>query len=232
MSRGVIVGCDQKQEWLLPWWWSHYKPHHPDLPIAFIDFGMSSQAKKWCRLHGALISLRAPHGFVFPKALISSELSEQWEERYGSHVWSGRTQWFYKPFALLQTPFKETIWLDLDCEVLGSLTPLFHKLSRCSQIALAQDNRGSFEEVGYNSGVILYHANSPLLADWASFCQRKNDLFLGDQEALTYLIQTERVDITQLPGKYNWIVKKGINPEAVVLHWSGSWGKETIRNRI
>ncbi len=231
MNQGVIVGCDQKQEWMLPWWLSHFRTHN-DLPVAFIDFGMTSHAKAWCEGHGTLISLEAPQGFVYPKAHISKELAESWEKKYGSHLWSARGQWFYKPFALLQTPFKETIWLDLDCETLGPVGHLFQKLHRHSRMALACDNTGPFEEVGYNSGVIVYDVKSPLLIHWALSCVRKNNQFLGDQEVLTHLIHEGHIEVAELPDKYNWVVKNGINPEAIVLHWSGSWGKQAIRNRI
>jgi hypothetical protein len=231
MSRGVIVGCDQKQEWMLPWWISNFRAWS-DLPIAFVDFGMTSHAKKWCKAHGTLIALKAPQGFIYPKEKISSDLCEKWEKRYGSHLWSARGSWFHKPFALLQTPFKETIWLDLDCEILGPLTHLFNKLHRHSRMALVRDNTGPFEEVGYNSGVVVYDAKSPLLTHWAATCIRKNNEFLGDQEVLTHLIQEGDIEVAELPGKYNWVVKTGINPEAVVLHWSGSWGKQVIRNKV
>jgi hypothetical protein len=229
VKRGVIVGCDNKQEWMLPWWWSHYEKHH-DLPVAFIDFGMSKKFQKWCKARGSLIPLMAPKDFVSPPASISSELCEKWEMRYGSHLWKGRSQWFYKPFALLQSPFKETIWFDLDCEILGSLTHLFQKLHRHLQVAVARDNTGSFEEVGYNSGVIIFNAKSPLLSRWASACISQNHQFLGDQEVLTHLIQEDGIEIVELDEKYNWVVKNGVHPEAVVLHWSGAWGKGIISN--
>ena len=229
--KGVIVGCDQKQEWMLPWWWSHFRAHN-DLPVAFIDFGMTVLAKKWCKARGKVISLKAPSRFIFQKNQISSDFSEKWEKRYGPHLWSARNQWFLKPFALLQTPFKETIWLDLDCEILGSISHLFNKLHHSSRLALVRDNTGPFEEVGYNSGVIVYDAKSPLLPEWASSCVHKNNQFLGDQEVLTHLIQEKHIEVAELLSKYNWVIKKGINPEAVVLHWSGSWGKQVIRNNI
>ncbi len=28
MSRGVLVASDQTLEWMLPWWWRHYKKHN------------------------------------------------------------------------------------------------------------------------------------------------------------------------------------------------------------
>lgn len=231
MKQGVVIGCDQKQEWMLPWWWSNYRSHH-ELPVAFIDFGMSQAAKRWCKARGALIPLKAPHGFVVPQIQITPDLCSKWEERYGLHVWNARPQWFYKPFALMQTPFKRSIWLDLDCEILGSLVPLFQKLHQHSHLALARDNTGSFEEVGYNSGVIVYDQDSPLLARWATACIRQNDRFLGDQEVLTHLIQDEDIEIAELPERYNWVVKKGVNIEAVVLHWAGAWGKQAIWNKL
>ncbi len=225
MTTGVIVGCDQKQEWMLPWWWSHYRTHN-DLPVAFIDFGMTDHAREWCKARGALITLKAPKGFVYLQSQISSHLQETWEKKYGSHLWSGRDLWFYKPFALLQSPFKKTIWLDLDCEVLGPISHLFNKLHSHSGFALVQDTI----DTGYNSGVVVYDKSSPLLSLWASACIRTNDQFLGDQEVLTHLIQDRDIEVSELPSKYNWVVKSGINPEAVVLHWSGSWGKQVIRN--
>lgn len=231
MKSGIIIGCDQNQEWMLPWWWSNYRSYH-DLPVAFIDFGMSPAARKWCRARGLLIPLKAPKDFVAPLDCISSDLCAKWESRYGMHVWNARPQWFYKPFAMLQSPFKQTIWLDLDCEILGTLTHLFQKLHQHTRFALARDNTGPFEEVGYNSGVIVYDAQSPLLAHWAAACIRKNDQFLGDQDVLTHLIQEEEIEIAELPAKYNWVIKKGINAEAVVLHWAGAWGKQVIKNKL
>lgn len=230
-SQGVIVGCDQKQEWMLTWWWSNFRAHH-DLPVAFVDFGMTSHAQEWCKEHGTLIPLQAPQNFVFPKEKIPTLLAASWEQRYGSHLWSARGQWFYKPFALLQSPFEKTIWLDLDCEVLGPLHHLFQKLHRHSRMALVRDTTAPFEDVGYNSGVIVYDIQSPLLIHWALSCVRNNDRFLGDQEVLTHLIHEGNIEVAELPEKYNWVIKSGINPEAVVLHWSGSWGKQVIRNRV
>lgn len=230
-DQGVIVGCDQKQEWMLPWWWSHYTAHN-NLPVAFIDFGMTAYAKNWCKSRGKCISLKAPQRFVFSKEQIAQELSEKWEHRYGFHLWSGRNRWFYKPFALLQTPFKETIWLDLDCEVLGSLKHLYRKLHRHSRMALAQNHTRSFDETTYSSGVIVYDVKSPLLTHWAASCVRNNHQFLNDQEVLTHLIQESQLEIAELSPKYNWAIQAGINPEAVILHWSGTWGKQAIRNRL
>jgi hypothetical protein len=47
-EKGVLIACDEKLEWLLPWWWFHYQSYH-QLPVAFVDFGMSNKAIDWCK---------------------------------------------------------------------------------------------------------------------------------------------------------------------------------------
>ena len=170
MRRGILIGCDQSQEWMLPWWLSHFRACNR-LPVAFIDYGMSPKAKAWCVENGYLISISAPKDFVFPNGLIEERL---WEK-------TSRSFCFSKPFALLQTPFDQTVWLDIGCEVLASLEPLFRKLG-CFSVAFARDSRGS--ELGYNSGVIVYSGKPPLLFDWAQACLEQNDRFLDDQAIL------------------------------------------------
>ena len=64
---------------------------------------------------------------------------------------------------MLQTPFECTVWMDLDCEVTGSLIPLFQKVHTHSGIAVARERRFTLEEAGYNSGVIVYRKDSPVL---------------------------------------------------------------------
>lgn len=227
MTKGILIGCDQNQQWMLPWWWKHYSQHN-NYPVAFVDFGMSAEAKKWCQSKGHWISLDAPKNFVFPKTLIASDLSTEWEKIYGKDLWQEREKWFYKPFALAQTPFDETIWVDLDCEITGSLAPLFHKIHVHSKMALALES----EQTIYNSGVIAYHRNSPLLQQWTDLSYRHNDQFLGDQDVLTFIINQENIEVTELPSKYNWVVREGINFEAIILHWAGKWGKEVIRRQV
>jgi hypothetical protein len=187
MTKGILVGCDQHQEWMLQWWWTHYSRHNC-YPVAFVDFGMSAEAKKWCQSKGHYIALDAPKNFVFPKSLISQDLIEQWEKVYGRELWQGREKWFYKPFSLEQTPFDETIWVDLDCEITGPLAPLFQKIHVHSKMALSalEVNRSTEEEV-YNSGVIAYHRSSPLLAIIGQiFPFAITTVFLGDQDVLTF----------------------------------------------
>lgn len=55
-DRGIIVGCDQGQEWLMSWWWSHYRKHNK-YPVTFADFGLSDRARKWCSERGEVMQV-------------------------------------------------------------------------------------------------------------------------------------------------------------------------------
>lgn len=228
MNEGVIVGVDRYQEWLLPWWWHHYEKKNSH-PVTFIDFGMSEEMKTWCKSKGRLNSLEAPKEFVYSSSLVDKELIQEWEARVGQIEWHARSQRFCKPFALLQTPYEKTVWFDLDCEVIGPIAPLFHKIHTQAGMALSNERPPSSEEVAYNSGVVVYHKESPLLHKWAEGCRVHNDRFLSDQEVLGFIINAENVEIAELSDKYNWRLKLGVNHEAVVLHWTGAWGKEVLR---
>lgn len=163
--------------------------------------------------------------------MIAEDLREKWEELHGFGTWKARHFWFSKPFVLLQSPFEQTIWFDLDCEVIASIAHLFYKL-HSSSLVLTKDKREFSEEMRYNSGVVIYDVKATLLTLWASACVQKNDQFLGDGQVLTELIQELGFAAAELPAKYNWIIKRGVNPEAAVLHWSGTWGKQTIQQAI
>ncbi len=50
----IIVSCSKENEWMLPWWWMHYH-YHNSLPVAFLDLGISLQAKRWCAKRGVVV---------------------------------------------------------------------------------------------------------------------------------------------------------------------------------
>jgi hypothetical protein len=231
VSQGVVVAADRMQEWILPWWWHHYSRTNR-FPVAFIDLGMGAEMRAWCSERGSVISLETPKNFVYPRTLVDRDLVAEWEKGYGPVPWSTREQWFRKPFAMLKTPFTETVWVDLDCEVSGSLAPLFPQIHPHAGMAIAKERSYLLEEAGYNSGVIVYRKESPLLERWAEGCRSHNDRFFGDQDVLSFLIQSENIEIAELSDRYNWRMKFGVNFEAVIIHWVGLWGKEIIRRAM
>ena len=222
---GIIVGCDQSQEWLLPWWWDHFSKQNR-YPVTFIDFGMSAEKKRWCHKRGELISLNMSDVFVRDRDEVAIALSEAWEQHYGKDFWGARKAWFRKPFACLHTPYERSIWLDLDCQVIGSLAKLFDACDHPSGLALCLDKNAP----GYNSGVIVFRKNAPMLQEWAKQSLEKNSLFRGDQDLLTDLIGKRAIG--ELPITYNWPFNYGANPDALIIHWIGATGKEILSRQL
>lgn len=221
--NGILVGADESQEWLLPWWWKNYRAENA-FPVAFADFGMSEKAKAWCRERGALLDIE--HLRVAAKEEINPLLVAEWEKTL-SPFWHLRGAWFKKPLAFLKTPFEKTIWLDLDCEVLGSLAPLYDYVDSVEMaLAPVRDPEVVREFVTYNSGVVVFKKNAPILKKWA---EQESGRFLGDQDALSEVIFKERCGVAELPEIYNWRMCGGLRIDAVVLHWAAEWGKEYIR---
>jgi hypothetical protein len=218
---GILVGCDKNQEWLLSWWWKNYTQENA-LPVAFADFGMSEEARQWCKTRGQLLPVDFDGLRVARKDEIEPSLLLQWEKAL-SPFWGSRQAWFKKPFALLNTPFRKTVWIDLDCEVLGPLEPVFGYVNPKTKLGIVQ-----IGEV-YNSGVIVFEKGSPLLKLWAESALSENHRFLSDQDALTDIIFQRGYEVGELPEIYNWIMCRGVHMGAVVCHWAAEWGKAYIR---
>lgn len=230
-SEGVLVASDETLEWLLPWWWARYRAHNHH-PVAFVDLGLSHYGRSFCLERGELLTLDLdPQLASLPLHAI------HWETLFGENLWKNRKGWFKKPFAALQSPFEKTLWLDLDCEVLGSVAPLFEGHGRISMApetppahARERKNGTIFEdEILYNSGVIRFTHQDPLIERWALAVLEEGDQFWSDQHALSRILYQEKSPIETLHENYNWRMSQGFNLNAVIVHWVGSWGKEYIR---
>ncbi len=222
------MGCDAALEWILPWWWEHYSAHN-DYPVAFADFGMSEKALTWCRQHGTLLTL-PPLSF---KNNVTLQKKKDWEQRLGPNVWKYRLAWFKKPLALLQSPFSQGIWLDLDCQVRGALEPLFHSLLFGADIGIVRDQNQKVNsllpgEIHYNSGVIVFRQKAPILLQWASAIESFCDQLVGDQDILSRVIHLTSPPLIELPDIYNWNVFLGDNDAAVIHHFCNEAGKRRI----
>lgn len=229
----MICGCDQAQEWLLPWWWSRYREHN-EFPVTFFDFGMSKEALSWCKERGRVMGIEWDPSVIVSRSGVDPVLVREWEEIYGWTLWNCRLSWFKKPQALLHSPYSRGIWVDLDCEILGSLAPLFTACEEKEQIALVREYPSEHlpklsKGVKYNGGVIAFHREAPILQKWAKASLALNGSFMGDDPLLAHLIYEEQLDVGELPEAYNWRLVRGLNLNAVILHWVGSGGKEYIR---
>lgn len=240
-TTGIIAGCSKEQEWLLPWWWEHLRAHD-DHPVTFVNFGnMTDTALLWCKERGEVVTLNISDSFIAPKELVNPYLATQW---IGMHpqAWQIRLCWHKKPFALLQTPYERTLWLDLDCQVNGSLQPIFDYCQNEVGISMAKEAECSRElnwqrgfllpgEPVYNSGVIPYRYGAPIIATWAQCSLKQSHLFYGDQQLLTRILFVHNMQFPILPNTYNWLLDMGENTNAVILHYYGIY-KRLITEQI
>jgi hypothetical protein len=234
LDHGVIVGCDQNQEWLLSWWWQHYSAHN-NYPVVFADFGMSSKALAWCKEKGHCISACPT---VSPIREVPFQIQEKWESTFGKEIWLSRPAWFKKPLACLQAPFSINLWLDLDCKVNGTLEPLLNSLFLGGDIALVREPE-SYQAVDqersllangicYNSGVIVFVKEAPIIQQWADLAVQNNELFITDQHALSRAIFLHHPALVELPATYNWVKLLGPNEDALIHHYTGGPGKAEL----
>ena len=231
-DKGVLCGADETSEWLLPWWWSRYKERN-SFPVTFCDFGMSEAMRTWCSQRGQVVSVTLDSEQISLRSHVDENLVVSWEKRYGWRLWSSRLNWFKKPFALLESCYEKAIWVDVDCEILGSLAPLFKRFEQSAQVALVRE---SYTEhlcapcTHYNGGVIVFNHGAPILEKWAQESLTQNHLFAGDDHLLSHLIAQENLSLQELSEVYNWKAVRGLNLNAVIVQWIGKEGKEYIRN--
>lgn len=210
--EGIVVAADEKQEWLLPWWWERYAKHNR-YPVLFVNFGMTWKAVAWCKERGKIAVPLA----LSPAAAIPRNKRKDWEKLHGKGLWDRRAAWMKKPSAMLLAPFEKSIWLDLDCEVHGSLAPLFQILTFGVEIALSGDFLWSGRD-GYNSGVIAFRKGSSIFPLWLK--RLSEQAYLGDQDALTEILK-ERGVFT-LPRTFNWSPMDGKRSDALITHYHGN----------
>lgn len=230
-SQGIIVGCDNNQEWLLPWFWDSYALHN-QYPITFMDFGMSEKAKAFCAHRGDLLTIpQASLNEVDPLRL------KVWQGPHGDGFMRCRPTWFAKPQAFTLCPYQHALWLDLDCKVHGPLHPVFAALGD-AELALVKEptliqqmleHSGHLlpGQLSYNSGVIAFKKGAEILSLWHEECLARNELYRGDQDALNFMIYIHEARVLELPSECNWLMTMGKNDEALISHYAS--GREKIR---
>ena len=225
LSRGIITGCDKHVEMFLPWWFDHLQTHN-DLPVTIIDYGLSDWGRSVANTIGTLI----------PKKSISiPKCKHKPSDAYPEYRHSARESYLYKPFALQQSPFDQTIWLDVDCKVQNRLNTLFETpnfgiaLSDAIGQDLAQKHKvfKSFETRALNGGVIVYQAGCSVIQAWVNATLSKGKDYIVDDVLLAELIYDEKLPVTYLPESYNtyWAHKKS---DTIISHYSTPFGKKAI----
>ena len=166
-DKSFLVGSDSQLEDLLPWWYFNVKKHNPDIHVTVADFGLTQSGKHWAETHADKVLTYERH----PKLA-----------------------WFYKPQAMLDSPYEYTCWLDIDCEVLCPIPEIFDFPTE-DKMALTHDvvrgnpdhNTGMF---WWAVGVNVIKGKPQILKDWARYTI--NTDLRGDQEVLYKMIQVNQ----------------------------------------
>ena len=234
MSQGIITGTNARYEWMLKLWWHYYSQTNTH-PVTFMDFGMSKSARLWCEKRGDVLTISVPKGVPTGEAKIELSKKREWEVAY-KNPWEARKCWFYKPFALLETPYEQTLWVDIDTFIIKPLSSLFEL--NLYRIALTQEHSRIYNpakllprEVSYATSLIGYTKNHPLIKKWAEKTKEWNHLFLGDQEILSRLICEDQVPVTPLPPIYNAKPKSDLSPDTFIVHF-GNVAKSELYRKI
>ena len=176
-GRCLITGGDALQEWMLPWWYGNAR-RHSRLPVVFADLGLTSRALAWCRERGEVVrsGVRAACPFLA------------------------------KPLVLMQSPYAESLWTDLDCEILGPVEPVFGETH--SEIGVVRDVPGASDPV--QAGVLVVRHGSPTVLEWAGLCRDWRTLDRSriptrhrDQSLLGYLWRLRPEAFTVLGDGWN-----------------------------
>ena len=207
-----ITGASKNIEWLLPWWFGNFRKHNPNSEVVVFDFGLSEKALDWCK-----------------KKNIETQKPVQKCEG-----------WFYKPTALREAKGELKIWIDVDCEVKGDITPLFDFI-REDKLSCSIDMWHSWGCL-YQTGVVGVKGDPDILQQWEKRCIKPEGQYgRGDQELLWDIVKDEdKAPIHVLPEKYNWLrmslfrnrPANRVHYDCKVIHWTGEQGKQIITRAI
>ncbi|MBE3069610.1 MAG: class I SAM-dependent methyltransferase [Planctomycetes bacterium] len=201
---GFLTGADVRTEWMLPWWLANLRRHHPAARVAFGDFGLSDESRRWCAAHGQVLDL----------------------------TMTRLAGWLNKPLAILKTPFERTLWLDTDAEVRGPLAGAFDFPDALGGFAAAPDGHNPADAGAHpvNTGVLAVRHGDPRVTAWVRAILAEPARWRGDQEALNALVAAGLEAPDPLARCFNWLRLAGPPPaDALVLHHTGPAGKDAIR---
>lgn len=213
---GIIIGCDERQEWLLHSFMINLRLKS-DISVTIFDFGMSYfgrlQAQKWGEIIPITSSIRT-----------LKYLSKK----------SRKDAWLKKPQAFLQAPYDYNLWIDLDCLVKIDPQEIFNLLEDNKQILIRKESKLYKNKVNnalkakypcfemYNSGVVAFKKNAPFIKEWVNLIQTSNDPFRGDQDFLSIFLSQNTDIVSTLPKEMNHLMgidKKKELRQAKVLHF-------------
>ena len=232
-GNGILTGCDQRQEWMLKWWWKNYSQSN-DTPVTLFDFGMTPCARKWCESRFQVIPFSLPSSFITP---ISQAV--KWPSKTARYVWNVRPIWFSKALCLPQTPYEKNIWIDLDCQVKKKISSLFSFCQSGDGFAIALDTPSNIldfrkndclseEAQGYQTGVFAFKRKSPVVNAWLKACYDQRDQEFSEQSTLCHTLHRTDFDFVHISNHYNWLFPEDKNSRALIVHHTGASHKRQL----
>ncbi|MCB1109772.1 MAG: hypothetical protein KDK64_02235 [Chlamydiia bacterium] len=234
MDKGVLTGCDHRQEYLLKWWWKNYSKHN-DYPVTFCDFGMTPSARTWCQTKGNIVTQT-----TIPIQNLSEGIEKApWIDSLFPLMWNHREAWFQKAFVQTQSPYNQTIWLDLDCEVKKNLLPLYELTQVGDGFAIAHyldyetklaRSRNLIREgvKGVQAGVFAHRKDSPVIPAWIEWCKAKYTHDFSDETCLSHLLHEKDFNIVYMSRNFNWTTIEQANAQALILHHASATRKRNL----
>jgi hypothetical protein len=219
-----LTGCDKNTEWQLEWFLNNLRKH-TDCKVAVGDFGMTKEARTWCKEHfDYVLDVNAEGWFAKVEMM-----------------------WMMKPTF----GNGKYCWLDTDCQVVANPEGIFgyteydkltmvvdHPWTENGSPWTPQGNCGPW----YNSGVVAFqidNLNLPIvLQNWRQ--EIKAQKHRGDQEALYWLLNLSAMNrvihIAEAPHRYNVLrldtLQERVPNKPVVMHWTGHKGKDEIKRQM
>ena len=200
LSRGILTGSDARMELFLPWWFDHYQRHN-SYPVAIVDFGLSDWGKRVAKRIGTLID--GPEAPTHPLGKSPLRIHSQ------AYFQEKRSVWFSKPLALINTPFEQTLWIDIDCKIKAELSSCFGIEFGATPNRKLGNNWGikhGYIQPGeklYNSGFITFSKRSSLLKAWCDEVTQNGHKHISDDYAMTALINSKKWPFTPIHQDYN-----------------------------
>ena len=200
----IMTGFDSNAEWMWDWFIENVRTHSPRTNVLVCDFGMTEAAKR--RINGPVMDLTN----------------------------TPDKGWFNKPIAMINSPAKKTIWVDIDAEVKANVEPLF-KLLEPNKLNMVEDKpwtkrRG---ETWHNSGVVGFIGKPMILHQWCKAVRENPNV--GDQEVLHSLLNpiTRMTHINDLPFEWN-VMRLATDHDDYkgpikIQHHTGQKGKDKIK---
>ncbi len=102
-----------------------------------------------------------------------------------------------KVIALPKSPYENTVWTDINCEIKQTLCPLFEMTSVEDGFAISYSKQQQPQ-----CGVIAFKRTSPVILNWhACSIKNKNET---DENTLNFLLKEKTFLITHFSERFLW----------------------------